>query len=129
MSGQVKRYGVYVCPDCGEELDPYDVDPKSITDVGASRNEIGNFICGECLNELDKEVEYERVEVAPESELLVALAYRREFLSAFKVWRDATVKRCKLLSSRESSDSMLFPDQAFIERVEEIAATSEKGER
>lgn len=45
---------------------------------------------------------------------------RDELLSAYKVWKDATVKRCKLLSSREATDSMLFPDQAFIEAVERV---------
>lgn len=52
-------------------------------------------------------------------------ADRRAFLSAFKVWKDATEKRCRLLSSREATDSTLFPDRAFIEAVEQIRAERE----
>jgi hypothetical protein len=52
-------------------------------------------------------------------------AERDAFLSAFKVWRNATESRCRLLSSRESSDSMLFPDKAFIEEVERILEGSD----
>ena len=63
----------------------------------------------------------ERIEVVPEARAKKAEEQRDRLLSAYKVWKDATLKRCKLLSSRESSDSMLFPDQAFIETADRIA--------
>lgn len=51
----------------------------------------------------------------------------KQVLSAFKVWKQATESRCRLLSSREASDTMLFPDRAFIDAVEEITTTQQKG--
>lgn len=44
----------------------------------------------------------------------------RDLLSAIKVWQNATESRCRLLSNRESSDSMLAPDRALIEATREI---------
>jgi hypothetical protein len=48
---------------------------------------------------------------------------RNELLSAYRVWKNATEERCRLLSKREALDAMLFPDRAFIEAVERISGT------
>jgi hypothetical protein len=60
-------------------------------------------------------------------------AVTQQFLSAFKVWRNATESRLRHLDSRgEAAKSMLFPDRAFIEEVERIEAGfshSKEGER
>lgn len=56
----VRVYGPYVCPGCGDELSVYDIEPLSISDVGAIRDdETGNFQCSEC------EVDYESVTAYP----------------------------------------------------------------
>ena len=71
------------------------------------------------IKEIEKEARL--MVLAAEARAGKAAEQRDRLLSAYKVWKDATLKRCKLLSSRESSDSMLFPDQAFIETADRIA--------
>jgi hypothetical protein len=49
---QKDGYEVYVCPGCGDELSVYDIEPFSVSDVGAPRREegdlAGNYFCSEC---------------------------------------------------------------------------------
>ena len=66
-------------------------------------------------------VEMAETEVAAERDSLQANL--TELLSAYKVWKNATESRCRLLSSREASDTMLFPDRAFIAAADQIAKT------
>ena len=54
----------YICG-CGDQLSVYEIDPESITDVGAERREdTGAFYCPEC------EQDYEPVEAVPVSAFL-----------------------------------------------------------
>lgn len=46
----------------------------------------------------------------------------QELLSAIKVHRNATESRCRLLSSREATDSMLKPDRDLYIAAEQIEA-------
>lgn len=47
-----------------------------------------------------------------------AEAELRELLSACRVWRNATEKRLRLISTREATDCMLFPDRALIKAID-----------
>jgi len=76
----VECWGVYVCK-CGDELSPYDIDPESITDEAAPRNDLGNFYCPEC------EAEYERIEVCPERKLLARrlVTYLKQLAECYRL--------------------------------------------
>lgn len=44
----------------------------------------------------------------------------RELLSAYKVWKNATESRLKLLNGREALDTMIPADRALIEACERV---------
>lgn len=81
--------------------------------------------------------EYERLLRGPTEEVrqlkakleaaAAGLRARDELLSAIKQHRNATESRCRMLSSREASDSLLKPDRDLYEVAERVEAG--EGER
>jgi len=61
-----RKYEVYVCPGCGDELSVYDIEPFSVTDVGADRREgTGNYFCSECNRDYEHVTAIDERDVEP----------------------------------------------------------------
>jgi hypothetical protein len=103
---QWPEYEVYVCK-CGDELNVYDIEPFSVSDVGAPRREeTGNYYCEEC------EADYEPVKVLPISSIRERLTKNDAAAQLAIAWEEYAGGRAPGLVTRLCILEALF-DAAF----------------